>query len=223
MGTGKVIKVTMENVVEAARAAAKVILEGGVVAYPTDTLYGLGVDPFLKERVEKLIQVKKRPVEKGIPLLVGSISDAERLVHFTHEARLLAKKFWPGPLTIVLLQREPLPDELSGGRGSIGVRLPDHPLPQQIAKMTGGAVTGTSANISGHEPAKTAREVIEQLGDSVNLILDGGETKGTPSTVIDMIQNPPVIVREGAIPREKIFKLLETGRREKMAGEPPRC
>jgi len=205
----RIIKVTTENIAEAARAAAEVILEGGVVAYPTDTLYGLGVNPFVREHVERLLQAKRRPVEKGIPLLVGSISDAERLAHFTHEARLLAKAFWPGPLTIVLVQREPLPDEVSGGKGSIGVRLPDHPLPQHIARIIGGAVTGTSANISGHEPARTAREVIEQLGDSVDLILDGGKTRGTPSTVIDMTQSPPTIIREGMIPKEKIFRLLE--------------
>lgn len=205
----RIIKVTKENIVEAARAAAEVILEGGVVAYPTDTLYGLGVNPFVREHVERLLQAKRRPVEKGIPLLVGSISDAERLVYFTHEARLLAKAFWPGPLTIVLVQRESLPDEVSGGKGSLGVRLPDHPLPQHIARMTGGAVTGTSANISGREPARTARDVVEQLGDSVDLILDGGETRGTPSTVIDMTQSPPMIVREGMIPKEKIFGLLE--------------
>lgn len=205
----KTLRVTRENVVEAARAAAEVILEGGVVAYPTDTLYGLGVDPFSRERVEKLLQVKRRPVEKGIPLLVGDLKDAERIVYFTPEARLLAEAFWPGPLTIVLVQREPLPDEISGGRGSVGVRLPDHPLPQHIARMVGGAITGTSANISGHEPARTAREVAEQLGDSVDMILDGGETRGTPSTVIDMTQNPPVIVREGVVPKEKIWKLLK--------------
>lgn len=204
----RVIRVTRENIADVAREAAEVILGGGVVAYPTDTLYGLGVNPFVRECVDKLLQVKRRPVEKGIPLLVGSLEDAERLVYFTPEARILAKTFWPGPLTIVLVQRAYLPDEISGGRGIVGVRLPDHPLPQQIAKITGGAITGTSANISGREPARTAREVVEQLGDGVDLVLDGGETGGTPSTVIDLTQKPPVIIREGVIPKEKIFRVL---------------
>lgn len=206
--TEKVIKVTTENLTEVAEIATEVIREGGVVAYPTDTLYGLGVNPFIRNHVIKLLEVKRRPLEKGIPLLVGSVHDAERIVNFTPEARFLVKTFWPGPLTIVLTQREPLPDELSGGRGSIGVRLPAHPLPQRIARMIGGAITGTSANISGREPAKTAEEVLEQLGNSVSLILDGGKTKGAPSTVIDMTRKPPVIVREGVIPKKRILEVL---------------
>jgi len=207
----RIVKVERENLAEVVELAAETIRRGGIVAYPTDTLYGLGVDPFSQDAVRRLLKAKRRPLDKGIPVLVYSLEAAEKIACFTLEALLLAERFWPGPLTIILGQRVPVPSEVSGGRGNVGLRVPNHPVPRLIAERVGGAITGTSANISGAPPARNAEQVVAQLGSSVDLVLDGGETMGVASTVVDLTEEPPLVVREGAIPVEDIEKAL--GRR----------
>ncbi len=208
MTEAKIVKVKRGKLAEAAELAAEIIRKGGIVAYPTDTLYGLGVNPFSQKAVRKLLKAKRRPIEKGIPILVCSLNVAEKIAYFTPEALTLAEKFWPGPLTIILEQRTPIPREVSGGKENIGLRVPNHPVPKLIAEKVGGAITGTSANISGAPPAADANQVAAQLGSSLDLILDGGRTKGVASTVVDLTKKLPLIVREGAISLEALEKVL---------------
>ena len=133
---------------------------GGVVAFPTDTFYGLGVDPFNEDAVRSIFRIKGRPVDSPVPILLGEMDDL-RLVSNqpTTEVYKLAMAFWPGALTLVLQSVDELPDVVSAGAGTVGVRVPDHAVPRDMVRSFGGPVTGTSANISGQEPLKTADEV----------------------------------------------------------------
>jgi L-threonylcarbamoyladenylate synthase len=185
---------------------ADVIRGGGVIAYPTDTFYGLGCDPFNERAVEQLFAIKQR--ERGKPILL-IVSDVSFVYWLTSEQTALferlSQRFWPGPLTLVLRASERLPSILTGETGTIGIRLPDHKLCRRIVYAAGGALTGTSANLSGRLNIATADGVIEQLGDAVDLIVDGGPTAGgAPSTVLDLTQDPPQLIREGAIPRQAL-------------------
>lgn len=192
--------------------AADALLRGEVVAIPTETVYGLAVLP-IHEPLERLLAAKHRFAEKGIQLLIDSIHQAEEMAVMTDPARRLATRFWPGGLTIVLRRREdvPLPDQLGGGRATLGLRLPDHEVPRSLARLL-GPIAASSANISGQPDATTAARVAESFGDEVALILDDGPVRGgTPSTVVDCSDPdaPPSVLREGAIAARDIMAALE--------------
>jgi L-threonylcarbamoyladenylate synthase len=189
--------------------AVDVLQHGGLVAFPTDTVYGLAATPFIGECVEGLFSAKGRNSSRAIAILVGDYPDLNRIVRFIDERSMkLAQRFWPGPVTIVLPKLPSLPAELSQDE-TIGLRMPDHPIALALLR-TIGPLAVTSANISGQANARTADEVFNQLNGRVHLILDGGKSSGgIPSTVVNCATIPPTILRQGPITREAIETALE--------------
>jgi L-threonylcarbamoyladenylate synthase len=187
-------------------AASKVVADGGVIGYPTDTVYGLGCNPLNLQAVKSVIRLKGERT-KPLPVLVATFHDAEQIVDFSEEALKIAAKFWPGPLTIVLKAKRPIPSVMSP-QGTIGVRSPKHSICLNLLMMCSGTLVGTSANKTGHAPATTTKEIIQEFGDEIDLVVDGGKTTfGLPSTVIDLSKNF-ILLREGPISREALLKCL---------------
>ncbi len=188
--------------------AADVLQHGGLVAFPTDTVYGLAALPFSSEYVEGLFSAKGRNNTRAIAILIGEYADLDRIVdRFDDKSARLAHHFWPGPLTLVVPKHSGLPEELSPDT-TIGVRMPDNPVALALLRKI-GPLAVTSANISGQENSNTAEEVIRQLNGRVHLILDGGRTSGgIPSTVVNCTSASLVILREGPISLEAIESAL---------------
>lgn len=188
--------------------AADVLRAGGIVAYPTDTVYGLGANVFSPGALDKVMDAKQRPDEKSLPVLIGDRGHLRELVQSVPpSAGKLIEAFWPGALTIVLVKQEDLSPLL--GETTLAVRQPNHTAIQALLAATGFPITGTSANLSGRPPATTAEEAEDQLGGAVDLILDGGPAPGsTPSTVIDCTAEPARILREGAVTRSALTAVL---------------
>jgi len=208
----QVVRVTSsENLKQAIKLAKNVIEQGGLIIYPTDTVYGLGADPFNIRAVERVFQVKRRS-KKPLPILASSISNVLRICELNETATKLVRNFWPGALTIVVKKKEGiLPNIVTAGMDSVGIRIPKHEVALKIIDACGGLLIGTSANISGHKPPRTAEEAIAELGDLVDLVIDSGSAPlGKPSTVINLTVSPPVIEREGVIKAEDILKVLRT-------------
>jgi L-threonylcarbamoyladenylate synthase len=188
--------------------AADVLKHGGLVAFPTDTVYGLASLPFQADMVERLFAVKGRSSTKAIAVLVGEVAQVERVVRKMNGiARRLAERFWPGPLTLVVAGNVDLPDVLSQDN-SVGVRMPDHLLALALLRQV-GPLAVTSANLSGHANTNSALEVLGQLEGRIHLVLDGGRTPGgVPSTVVDCSQDELVVLREGPISLEQLQQAL---------------
>ncbi|MCK9419199.1 MAG: L-threonylcarbamoyladenylate synthase [Nitrospirae bacterium] len=184
-----------------------VIRAGGVIVYPTDTLYGLGADPKNPAAVKKLFTIKRRQADQPILLLIRDANEVrDWAAAITPGAGELMRKFWPGPLTLVFKARSEVPAELTGGTGTIGLRVPGNALTRQLLASLGTALTGTSANISSRQSPRTAREAAEAIGGMADLVLDGGRTEGgNPSTVVDVSDDEPRMIREGAIPSREIL------------------
>ncbi len=181
--------------------AAKIIAEGGVIAFRTDTFYGLGADPFNAAAVAKVRELKGREENKPILLLLAEASEVDRFVADRSRAfEELARKYWPGPLTIVGTAVPDLPLEITAGTGTVGVRVPADESVRELVRACGGALTATSANPSGREPARSSDKVREYFPTGIDLVIDGGEVTVTePSTVLDVTVSPPRVVRKGAI------------------------
>ena len=178
------------------------VLKGkGVVAFPTDTLYGLGADAFEVEAVQRVFQIKGRTGDMALPLLLASTRDLEQVcTNIPDLAWPLVERFWPGPLTLIMRKATEVSEAVTGGEDSVAVRLPDHPVPQALVRELGRPITGTSANPSGGPDPRTAEDVARMLGDRVDYILDGGPaTRGGPSTILDLTRPNPRLVRQGAI------------------------
>ena len=190
------------------KTALDILQSGGLVAFPTDTVYGVGAFAFDGNAVESIYTAKDRPVDKAIPILIGEIMDAAKVVaEFPRTARILASRFWPGPLTCVLAKNPTLPEAVSA-TSTVGVRIPDHAVSRILLRST-GPMAVTSANISGQPSPSTAEEVFEQLNGRIPLIIDGGTTPGgIPSTVIDCTANEIKILRKGPISLDKINSAL---------------
>ncbi len=180
--------------------AAKIIARGGVIAFRTDTFYGLGADPFNATAVAKIKTLKGREENKPILLLLADAGEGERFIaNRSEQFEEVARRFWPGPLTIVGHAVTNLPREITAGTGTVGVRVPADADVREFVRECGGALTATSANPSGSEPARSAAEVREYFGDRIDLIVDGGEVTATePSTVVDVTSTPMRIIRKGA-------------------------
>ena len=189
------------------KKAVQCLKSGGIIAIPTDTVYGLGADPFNADAVQKLYTIKGRPDDKPIPLVLSSVADVQRVARnlpdfFFH----LTDRFWPGGLTIIVEAKELLP-VLTAGGNTVGVRIPDNPLLLKILQAFGGPAAITSANLSGEPPATSPQEIGEELASRIDVIVDGGKTPGPiPSTVYDISVSPPVIRRHGVISEETLAK-----------------
>jgi L-threonylcarbamoyladenylate synthase len=195
---------------EAIGVAVRILADDGLVAFPTDTVYGVGAHAFQPDAVERIYTAKSRPRDKAIPILLARVDDlslvAERI---TETAWLLAERFWPGGLTLVLPKKVSVSDVVSAGGPTIAVRVPDHPMSRDLIAALGAPLAATSANLSGHPSPVTAQEVEAELGGRIELILDGGRCPGgVPSTVLDLTTDPPTILRAGAIVVEEIEAAL---------------
>jgi L-threonylcarbamoyladenylate synthase len=186
-----------------------VLRHGGIVAYPTETFYGLGVDGRSRPACDRLFTLKGRPLEKALPCIVSGLPQLEEVAReLGKEALALARRFWPGPLTLVVLAKPGL--AAASPEGTIAVRASGLPLPRIIAQALGAPLTATSANRSGSPPATTAAMALGDLGSAVDLILDGGPCPGgLPSTIVDVRGSSPVLVREGKIPFAEIERVLK--------------
>jgi len=182
--------------------AVRCLLEGGLVAFPTDTLYGLAAAAFNDRAVKRLFGVKGRPPDRPLPILIESIEDADMIAtDIPPGARLLMEAFWPGGLTRVLRRHSGFCSLALAGGETVAVRVPAHPVALDLLRRVGEPLTGTSANFSGRPGPRTAEEVRRQLGDRVDLIVDGGPCPGgIESTVVDCTVDPPRLLREGAVP-----------------------
>jgi L-threonylcarbamoyladenylate synthase len=188
--------------------AADILTHGGLVAFPTDTVYGLAVLPFQAEYVERLYIAKGRNSDRAIAVLLGDAEQLEQVAKDIGEtARRWAKEFWPGPLTLIVPSLETVPKTLTL-QPNLGVRIPDHPVALALLRLV-GPLAVTSANLSGQANTNTAQEVFEQLDGRVHLILDGGRTPGgVPSTVVDCTVDEPVILRQGPLTMEDLKRVL---------------
>jgi len=188
--------------------ALDILNRGGLVAFPTDTVYGVGALAFDATAVESIYIAKDRPVEKAIPILIGGPEDLDKVTaDIPPIAVKLAARFWPGPLTLVVPKHPNLPDVVSAAP-TVGVRVPDHPVARALLRAA-GPMAVTSANLSGEASPRTAEEVSCQLNGRIPLILDGGETPGgIPSTVVNCLGTEPVILREGPVTMKDIQFVL---------------
>jgi L-threonylcarbamoyladenylate synthase len=187
--------------------AVRIVEAGGVIAYPTETFYGLGADAENDEALNRIFRIKGRDALKPLPVIIGSEEDLTEITEEIPEsARLLIKMFWPGALTLVFRASPRIPSRLTAGTGKVGIRVSSHPLAALLAKSLPNPLTATSANPAGLPSCTRAEEVIRCLGDRIDAVIDGGETAGgSGSTVLDVTVSPPLLLREGAIP----FILLE--------------
>mgnify|MGYP001596989610 CR=1 FL=1 len=189
---------------ELIKRAAEILKIGGVVVYPTETLYGLGANVFDINAVQRIFEIKGRDLTKPSSIAFRDLEQARKFLEFTPAAEKLAKKFLPGPLTIILNSKIEF-DEFLGGN-KVSVRIPDHPVAQTLLKEIKFPITATSANLSGGKDPVEVKDVVEQIGDKVDLILDSGKCKyGKPSTVVDATSDEIKIIREGVIIKTELY------------------
>ena len=207
----KRFKISLENAPEdVIKEFVNVITRGGIAIYPTDTVYGLGCDPFNEKAVEKIFKLKKRDLRKPIPLLVSDLEAVEKLAYVDELAYKVMKSFWPGPLTILIeVKKNAVPSIVTAKLNKIGLRQPKCEITLKLIEAVGGFLTGTSANISGKEAPSDVETAIRYFGKDIDLVLDAGKTPITiPSTVIDLTTRPLKVVREGPISKEDLKKKL---------------
>jgi L-threonylcarbamoyladenylate synthase len=203
------------------RRAAEILRAGGLVAFPTETVYGLGADASNPKAVARLYAVKGRP--PGHPVIVHFASAQEAFqwgTGISQEARKLAGKFWPGPLTLILKRSEKAKDFVTGAQPSVGLRVPSHPVAQELLRAFGGGVAAPSANRFGRVSPTTAAHVREDLGGDVDLVLEGGASEvGIESTIVDLSGGAAVLLRPGGVSREQLEKFILV---KEKSGSPPR-
>ncbi len=199
---------TMQSNPDATKTVAEIIEKGGVTAFPTDTVYGIGCAVNNAAAIQQLYKIKERDALKAIPVLIGSLDQMDAIASdFNSQARILAETFWPGALTIVIKKNQNLPQDLSS-YPTVGIRMPAHDWLLDLIQKC-GPLAATSANISGGPNPTTAQAVLEQLEGRIELIIDGGECPGgIPSTVVDCSQEQPKILREGGIHSDEIMDIL---------------
>jgi L-threonylcarbamoyladenylate synthase len=211
------VEVMVEFRVEAGRPdrhalsqAGAILRDGGIVAYPTDTLYGLAADPRSAAALAQLYRIKGRPVDAAIPLVAAGIAQLEAAGGELGPAtRRLAEAFWPGPLTLILPAWAGLDPNVHAGLGTVAVRVPDHPVALMLAELHGGPITSTSANKSGEPATRDPGEVRRTLGGELDALIDAGLSPGgPPSTIVDASGREPRLVRAGAVPWTRVLKCL---------------
>ncbi|MGC9071282.1 MAG: L-threonylcarbamoyladenylate synthase [Acidilobus sp.] len=207
----RILKIDPESVdLELVREAADVIRRGGIVAFPTETVYGLGADAYNREAAKKVFVAKGRPMDN--PLIVH-ISYLGQLYEVASEVpdfvERLAKRFWPGPLTLVLRKTPRVPPEVTAGRGTVAVRMPAHPVALALIRESGAPIGAPSANLAGRPSPTTGEHVLRDLYGRADVIIDSGETLyGVESTIVDVTKDPPVLLRPGAMPLEEVEREL---------------
>jgi len=195
----------MSNI-ETIKTAAEIIKKGGVVIFPTETVYGIGADVFNLKAIERIFNIKGRCFSNPLSVHISNKKDIQKIaVNLNKIAEIIIEKFLPGPLTIVLEKNKNIPDEVTAGKKTVGVRIPDHTVALKFIEESETFIAAPSANFSGKKSPSNISEIPEKILSSVDFVLDYGKTKiGIPSTVIDLTQNPPVILREGAIKKQEI-------------------
>jgi len=194
--------------------AVDVLKDGGVIVYPSDTVYGLGAAASDAQAVERVFAVKGRDTEKALSLLLADVTDLAPLCgEVPLLASVLARRYWPGPLTLVLRRSAGFESAALGGGDTVAVRVPDHPFLRDLIRALGEPITGTSANRSGRPASRSAQEADRELGDAADLIVDGGPSGiGPESTVVDVTGEIPLVLREGAIPHADVERLASAAR-----------
>ena len=202
----EILQPTEENLLR----AAEMIKRGELVAFPTETVYGLGADGLKVEACRKIFIAKGRPSDKPLSLHVSSLEMVEQVAQVSAQAEKLFERFCPGALTIILPKNKIVPDFVTSGRSSVGIRFPANEVALSLIRLSGTPIAAPSANLSNLPPPKTAREVLENLSGRVEIILDGGQCEfGISSTIIDLTTTEPQILRHGAISAEKIMEVLK--------------
>ena len=200
-----------EHIQQQVEKGISILKRGGLVAFPTDTVYGLGASANIRQAVERVYQVKKRPLNMALPLLLASVAQiAEVADSVPQVAWLLAHNFLPGALTLVLYKSKSIPDIVTAGGTTVAVRVPAHPIPIALVEGLGAPIVGTSANLSGKPSSLTADEVYAQFGNLIDLVIDGGKCSGgIESTIVDVTGEIPVVLRDGAISRKELRRVCE--------------
>jgi L-threonylcarbamoyladenylate synthase len=213
VSVGQIIRVDADRPsFQSLTPAVEILRAGGVVAYPTETFYGLGVDALSPEAIKKIFAIKERSFLQPLLILIPDQSYLPRCVaKIPEKARYLMEHFWPGPLTMVFSASPQLLSILTAGTQKIAIRISSHPIARALTSAFAGPLTSTSANISGDQSPATAKEVSSHLGGMIDLIIDGGKTPGQmPSTIVDVTFSPPQLIREGVIPFSEILTFLES-------------
>jgi L-threonylcarbamoyladenylate synthase len=192
------------------KPAVDALRSGGIVAFPTETFYGLAADPRSSVAVAKVFAIKRRGPDQPLPLIAANLAQvSEHVGTMTPLASRLAAKGWPGPLTLIIPASAKLCDDVHLGTGKVAVRVPGHAIARALAENAGHAVTSTSANLSGARPPSTAAEVHATFGDTIGVLIDGGPTAGgLPSTIVDATGTVPVLLREGILPWKRVLEFL---------------
>jgi len=195
---------------KAIKLARRLLREGEVVVFPTDTVYGIGASAFERLAVREIFAVKQRPPDKALPLFIYQIDDLNLVArNVPNYAWKFLQRFWPGALTVVLPKNPALPADVTAGQETVAVRIPDHPLCLELVIQVGRPLAVTSANLSGRPTPPTAQGIAAQLGDSVPLILDGGPSpSAAPSTIVDLSVSPPRLLRQGVLDIEALRAYL---------------
>lgn len=201
----QIVRVDPDNIsFEALIPAIEILKSGGVAAYPTETFYGLGVNALHEEAIKKIYAIKKRDFSQPLLILISHQDQLSLYVEdVSEDARMLIERFWPGPLTLIFSASHHIPTVLLGETDKIAVRVSSDPIARALTRRLNFPITSTSANLSGSQSPVTPEEVSQQLGDTIDILIDGGRTPGgKPSTIIDVTFSPPRLVRGGAIPFE---------------------
>jgi len=207
----RVLKINPENPEkEKIKIAASILKRGGLVAFPTDTVYGLGADAENSRAVKKIFAVKRRPLSNPLPILIAKKSDLKKYTFVAStKIKKLIDKFWPGPLTLALQKKKIISNVVTAGKKTVGVRVPKNPVALALIRALGQPIATTSANIANKPSPITAQNVKKYLNNKIELILDGGKTKlGVESTVLDCTTSPPTLLRTGVISVRKIEKII---------------
>ena len=192
------------------RYSAEIIKNGGIVVFPTETVYGIGTNGLYKEAVQRLYKIKERPLNKPISLLVSDFEMIENVVKDISEIEYkIMKKFFPGPLTIILNKKDIVPDILTSGGSTVGIRMPDEEITRKLIEYAGVPIAAPSANISGEPSGIDIKDIIKEFGDKVDYYIDGGKSKiGIGSTIVKVENNTIKILREGSISKKEIEDLI---------------
>lgn len=197
----KILKLKKENTGEVISECIKALNEGKVIAFPTETFYGLGVRYDNEEALKRLYEIKKRPLEKAMPLIIGDISLVGQVAEVVNPLEEeIMKRYWPGPLTILLKAKNDLSEYITAGTGKVALRVPGESFALELAKKAGFPITATSANPSGSPPAESAEMILKYFATEVDLLVDGGRTRGyEPSTIVEVTGEQIKIIRRGVI------------------------